>query len=71
MLPHGVASEVEISIILVICHLIISFNLELWRQYLGGPKKKSYTKGGILCSLNYRGPITFNLTLNGLLSRAS
>jgi len=22
MLPHGVASEVEISIILVICHLI-------------------------------------------------
>jgi hypothetical protein len=41
MLPHGVASEVEISIIL--CNMPfdqISFNLELWRQFLGGPKRK-------------------------------
>jgi hypothetical protein len=47
MLPHGVASEVEISLI---PFDQISFNLELWRQFLGGPKKKSHTKGGIFCS---------------------
>lgn len=41
MLPHGVASEVKIFIILVICYLdYIAFNLELWRQFLGGPKRK-------------------------------
>jgi hypothetical protein len=41
MLPHGVASEVEISY--NSCNMPfdhISFNLELWRQFLGGSKRK-------------------------------
>ena len=72
MLPHGVASEVEISIILVIYRFDhISLNMELWRHFLGGPQKKSHTKGEIFCSLNYGGPLTYNRTLNGLLFCAS